>query len=65
LWKRGDGSTVDGAINGLAMGIVPWLTRLAGRAQSGFLFHYAFVMLIGVSILITLISVGGVTGGAQ
>jgi NADH-quinone oxidoreductase subunit L len=59
LWKRGDGAAVDGAINGIAMGIVPWLTRLAGRAQSGFLFHYAFVMLIGVSILITVMSLGG------
>ncbi len=65
LWKRGDGGTVDGAINGLAMGLIPWVTRLAGRMQSGFLFHYAFVMLIGISILITLVSVGGGAGGAH
>jgi NADH-quinone oxidoreductase subunit L len=65
LWKRGDGGTVDGAINGLTMGLIPWVTRLAGRMQSGFLFHYAFVMLIGVSILITLMSVGGGAGGAH
>jgi NADH-quinone oxidoreductase subunit L len=30
LWKRGDGNIIDGGINGLAMGIVPFFTRLAG-----------------------------------
>jgi NADH-quinone oxidoreductase subunit L len=53
LWRKGDGSTIDGFLNGLAMGVVPWLTRFAGRVQSGFIFHYAFAMLIGVSALIT------------
>ncbi len=59
LWKRGDGSIIDGFLNGVAMGIVPWLTRFAGRIQSGYLFHYAFVMLIGVSAIITWFAVGG------
>lgn len=59
LWKRGDGGAIDGALNGLAMGIVPWMTRLAGRVQSGYLFHYAFVMLIGVSLIITWFAVRG------
>ena len=59
LWKRGDGSVIDGFLNGVAMGIVPWLTRFAGRVQSGFLFHYAFVMLIGVSLIVTWFAVGG------
>lgn len=59
LWKRGDGRTIDGLLNGLAMGVVPWLTGLTGRLQSGFLFHYAFVMLIGVSAIITWFAIGG------
>ena len=59
FWKKGDGQTIDGAINGLAMGAVPRLTRLAGRAQSGYIFHYAFVMLIGISLLVTWLSVAG------
>jgi NADH-quinone oxidoreductase subunit L len=59
LWKKGDGATIDGAINGLAMGAVPWITRLAGRTQSGYLYHYAFVMLIGVSLLVTWYAVTG------
>ena len=59
LWKRGDGSVIDGFLNGVAMGIVPWMTRLAGRMQSGFLFHYAFVMLIGISLIVTWFAISG------
>jgi len=62
LWKTGDGRTIDGLINGIAMGLVPRLTRYAGRAQSGYLFHYAFVMLIGLSALITWFAI---TGGGE
>ncbi|MBC7157824.1 MAG: NADH-quinone oxidoreductase subunit L [Rhodobacteraceae bacterium] len=62
LWRRGDGNVIDGGINGLALGIVPMLTRLAGRAQSGYMFHYAFAMVLGIVILITWMSLAG---GAQ
>ena len=51
LWKRGDGTVIDGTINEVALGFVPWMTRLAGRAQSGYLFHYAFAMVIGIVVL--------------
>src|SRR5690606_38096160 len=51
LWKKGDGATIDGVINGISMGLIPWATRLAGRAQSGFLFHYAFAMVLGIVVL--------------
>jgi NADH-quinone oxidoreductase subunit L len=51
LWKGGDGATIDGTLNGIALGIVPWFTRLAGRAQSGYLFHYAFAMVLGLVFL--------------
>ncbi|MDR5651290.1 NADH-quinone oxidoreductase subunit L [Ruixingdingia sedimenti] len=53
LWRRGDGNVIDGGINGLALGIVPFLTRLAGRAQSGYVFHYAFAMVLGIVVLVT------------
>ncbi|SNS80925.1 NADH-quinone oxidoreductase subunit L [Tropicimonas sediminicola] len=59
LWKKGDGATIDGAINGLAMGIIPFFTRLAGRAQSGYLFHYAFAMVLGIVILVTWMTIAG------
>jgi len=59
LWKRGDSATIDGGINGLAMGIIPYLTRLAGKAQSGYVFHYAFAMFIGLAALLTWVLIGG------
>ncbi|MFC0202415.1 NADH-quinone oxidoreductase subunit L [Paracoccus rhizosphaerae] len=48
LWTGGDGAVIDGAINGVALGIIPRLTRFAGRVQSGYLFHYAFAMVLGI-----------------
>ncbi|SMX34139.1 NADH-quinone oxidoreductase subunit L [Actibacterium lipolyticum] len=59
LWRRGDGNIIDGSINGVAMGIIPFFTRLAGRAQSGYLFHYAFAMVIGIAVLVTWMSISG------
>ncbi|WP_298675982.1 NADH-quinone oxidoreductase subunit L [uncultured Lentibacter sp.] len=52
LWKKGDGRVIDGTINGVAMGIIPFFTRLSGRAQSGYIFTYAFAMVIGVIVLV-------------
>jgi NADH-quinone oxidoreductase subunit L len=59
LWKGGDGGVIDGTLNGIAMGIVPWFTRAAGRAQSGYLFHYAFAMVLGLVILTLWLGLGG------
>ncbi|MCU4654592.1 NADH-quinone oxidoreductase subunit L [Roseibacterium sp. SDUM158016] len=53
LWKGGDGAVIDGGINGLAMGIIPFFTRTLNRAQSGYIFHYAFAMVVGIVVLIT------------
>ena len=62
LWKRGDGSTIDGALNGVAMGIVPFFTRLAGRAQSGYIFTYVIWMVVGIAVLITWMTIAGGAG---
>ncbi|MBS8226521.1 NADH-quinone oxidoreductase subunit L [Vannielia litorea] len=62
LWKKGDTGTIDGGINGLAMGIIPFFTRLAGRAQSGYIFAYAAAMVLGIVVLVTWMSI---TGGAN
>jgi NADH-quinone oxidoreductase subunit L len=62
LWKKGDGAIIDGGINGLAMGIIPILTRLAGRAQSGYVYHYAFAMVLGILAIVTFVTL---TGGAK
>jgi NADH-quinone oxidoreductase subunit L len=59
FWKKGDGSVIDGFINAVAMGFIPRLTRLAGRAQSGYLFHYAFAMVLGIAALVTWMTLSG------
>ncbi|MEM1161811.1 MAG: NADH-quinone oxidoreductase subunit L [Pseudomonadota bacterium] len=59
LWKKGDGATIDGGLNGVAMGIVPYFTKKLNQAQSGYVFHYAFAMVIGIAILVTWVSLTG------
>ena len=59
LWTRGDGNVIDGTINGVALGAVPFFTRLAGRAQSGYLFHYAFAMVLGIAGLLLWMTLSG------
>jgi NADH-quinone oxidoreductase subunit L len=59
LWKRGDGNVIDGGLNGIALGIIPMLTRLAGRAQSGYVFTYAFAMVIGLVVILTYFTITG------
>ncbi|WP_101068290.1 NADH-quinone oxidoreductase subunit L [Roseovarius salinarum] len=59
LWRGGDLGVIDGFLNGVAMGVVPFFTRLAGRAQSGYIFTYAFAMVIGIAVLITWMSFAG------
>ena len=53
------GTIIDGTINGIAMGIIPFFTKLAGRAQSGYIFTYAFAMVIGIAVLVTWMSILG------
>ena len=59
LWKQGDGGVIDGGINGVAMGVVPYLTKLAGRAQSGYLYHYVIAMVLGIAVILTWVTLTG------
>ncbi|MGH7040096.1 MAG: NADH-quinone oxidoreductase subunit L [Stellaceae bacterium] len=53
LWKSGDGLLIDGfGPNGIAT-TTRELAQEASRLQTGYLFHYAFVMLIGLAIFVT------------
>jgi NADH-quinone oxidoreductase subunit L len=53
LWKNGDEKVIDGSLNGVALGIIPFFTKLAGRWQSGYVFTYAFAMVLGIAALLT------------
>ncbi|MCA1979147.1 MAG: NADH-quinone oxidoreductase subunit L, partial [Thiobacillus sp.] len=52
LWRGGDQATIDGAVNGMAR-LVERFARLLKAFQSGYIYHYAFAMLIGVFALVT------------
>jgi NADH-quinone oxidoreductase subunit L len=53
LWQRGDRDTIDGfGPDGLSA-LVYRLSGVASRVQTGFVFHYAFAMLIGVVVLVS------------
>jgi NADH-quinone oxidoreductase subunit L len=53
LWQRGDRETIDGfGPDGLSS-LVLRVSSAAARLQSGFVFHYAFAMLIGVVVLLS------------
>jgi len=53
LWKQGDGFVIDGfGPDGVSARVLD-VTRNVVRLQSGYLYHYAFAMLIGVAGLIT------------
>jgi len=53
LWKQGDERLIDGAlVNGTAKGIRS-LAYLARNIQTGYLYHYAFVMIVGLVTVLT------------
>jgi NADH-quinone oxidoreductase subunit L len=61
LWKVGDGYIIDGfGPDGVSARVLD-VTRNVVRLQTGYLYHYAFAMLIGVAGLITwfMFGVGG------
>ncbi|HYL03126.1 MAG TPA: NADH-quinone oxidoreductase subunit L [Steroidobacteraceae bacterium] len=52
LWKGGDEGLIDGAmVNGTAA-TVGWFGGLVRRVQSGYLYSYAFWMMIGLAVLL-------------
>ncbi|OLP43237.1 NADH-quinone oxidoreductase subunit L [Rhizobium oryziradicis] len=58
LWKKGDIATIDAyGPNGVAAGIAG-LTQRVVRLQSGYLYHYAFAMLLGIAALVTWMMLG-------
>ena len=53
LWKLGDVLVIDGLlVNGSAK-VVGWLSGIVRHVQSGYLYHYAFSMIIGLLLLLS------------
>ena len=52
LWKAGDQVLIDGiAVNGSAR-LLGWIASLVRWVQSGFIYHYAIAMILGVAVLL-------------
>jgi NADH-quinone oxidoreductase subunit L len=61
FWKGGDGVIIDGfGPDGISARVLD-VTRNAVRLQTGYVYHYAFAMLIGAAALTTWYLFGGVT----
>jgi len=62
LWKGGDGFIIDGfGHDGVSTRVLD-VTRNVVRLQTGYLYHYAFAMLIGVAAAVTWFMFYGVHG---
>ncbi len=59
LWKGGDGAIIDGTIDGTAS-TVGWVTGRTVKLQTGYVFHYAYAMLLGVAAILTYMIAGGI-----
>ena len=53
LWKIGDEKVIDGALVNGSWKVVGWVSSIVRRLQSGYIYHYAFGMIIGVFVLMT------------
>ena len=60
FWKWGDGRIIDGlGPDGISARVIDVTNRVV-KLQTGYVYHYAFAMLIGVAAIITWYLVGGV-----
>jgi NADH-quinone oxidoreductase subunit L len=52
LWKGGDEALIDGALVNGSAATVGWFGSVVRRVQSGYLYSYAFWMMIGLALLL-------------
>jgi len=53
LWKGGDRALIDGLIVNGSWKLVGWVSGVVRWFQSGYLYHYALVMILGILVLMT------------
>ncbi len=58
FWKKGDGATIDGLGPDGVAARARDMAGVLSRFQSGYLYQYAFVMLLGVAALVTYFVLG-------
>ena len=52
FWKGGDRRIIDGAIIDGSAELIGWFAGVVRRVQSGFLYSYAFWMMIGLAVML-------------
>jgi NADH-quinone oxidoreductase subunit L len=52
LWKRADQGLIDGFVVNGSTRVIAWFSTNVRQAQSGYLYHYAFAMILGLIALI-------------
>ncbi len=55
LWKGGDVAVIDGIVVDGSARAVGWFAQVIRHLQSGYIYHYAFTMLIGILLLLTML----------
>lgn len=53
FWKVGDQMLIDGALVNGSWKLVGWVSSMVRRLQSGYIYHYAFGMILGIFVLMT------------
>jgi NADH-quinone oxidoreductase subunit L len=57
LWRGGDVGVIDGLIVNGSARVIGWTASVIRYFQSGYIYHYAFTMIIGILVLLTVIFV--------
>ncbi|MGH8164445.1 MAG: hypothetical protein ACREP1_08945, partial [Rhodanobacteraceae bacterium] len=52
FWKGGDGAVLDGVMVDGSASLVARSAQVVRRMQSGYLYHYAFAMIVGLILLL-------------
>jgi NADH-quinone oxidoreductase subunit L len=58
LWKGGDAAVIDGVLIDGTATLVDRVAAIVRRVQSGFLYHYAFAMIVGLIALLGIFAIG-------
>ena len=53
LWKGGDQTIIEGGVVNASWKLVGWVSTLTRQLQSGYLYNYALVMILGMFVLMT------------
>ncbi len=56
LWKGGDEKVIDGTLVNGSWKLVGWVSGVVRKVQTGYIYHYALAMIMGIFILISYFS---------